>query len=189
MYPVPRVHKYVFINEVQRLCQLGVLKKVNISEYIAPTLIQQKHGTVHFLSDFRKLNQQIRRKPFTITKIQDMMLNLEGFTHAPSLDLNMISYCIYLLHGEEHLCTIVLPWKKYEYRKLPMGICNRTDIFQEKISELFKGFDTVRLYIQDILVITKKYFKNHMNSLEKVLHKLKELELNLNAEKSFFGRT
>ena len=75
------------------------------------------------------------------------MLNLEGFTHAPSLDLNMISYHIELFPGEKHLCTIVLPWKKYEYRKLPMGICNRTDIFQEKISELFKGFDTVRLYI------------------------------------------
>ena len=28
-----------------------------------------------------------------------------------------------------------------------------------------------------------------MNSLEKVLHKLEESELNLNAEKSFFGRT
>ena len=70
-----------------------------------------------------------------------------------------------------------------------MGICNRADIFQEKISELFKGFDTVRSYIYDILVITKKYFKNHINSLEKVLHKLEESELNLNTEKSFFGRT
>ena len=30
------------------------------------------------------------------------------------------------------LCTILLPWGKYEYQKLFMGLCNSPDIFQEK---------------------------------------------------------
>ena len=47
----------------------------------------KKEWNVPILSDFRKLNQQICRKPFPITRIKDMLLRLEGFTHASSLGL------------------------------------------------------------------------------------------------------
>ena len=159
---------------------------MNRSEWGAPTFIQpKKNGTVQFLSDFRKLNQRIRRKPFPIPKIQDMLLRLEGFTHASSLDLNMGYYHIELSPSAKKLCTIVLPWGKYEYHKLPMGVCNSPDIFQEKISELFEGFDTVRAYIDDILVITKNDFMDHLVELEKAQQRLAEAGLKFNADKSF----
>ena len=189
-YPVPRAYEAVFKKEVARLCKLGVLKKVNRSEWAAPTFIQpKKNGTVRFLSDFRKLNQRIKRKPFPLPKIQDMLLRLEGFTHASSLDLNMGYYHIELSPSAKQLCTIVLPWGKYEYQKLPMGVCNSPDIFQEKISELFEGFDNVRAYIDDILVINKGDFADHLQALEKVLQRLAEAGLKVNADKSFFGRS
>ena len=70
--------------------------------------------TVQLLSDFRKLNQRIRIKPFLIPKIQDMSLNLEGFTSVSSLDLNLGYYHIKLSPGSKKLCTIVLPWSKYK---------------------------------------------------------------------------
>ena len=57
LYPVPRAHEAVFRKEVERLCQIGVSKKVNISEWGSPTFIQPKNnGTVQLLSDFRKIN-------------------------------------------------------------------------------------------------------------------------------------
>ena len=71
-----------------------------------------------------------------------MLLQIEGFTHAQPLDLNMEYYKIDLSPGSKHLCTIELPWDNYEYQKLPMGVCNIPIIFQENISDLFEGFDT-----------------------------------------------
>eukprot|EP00957_Ditylum_brightwellii_P003125 238138-Ditylum_brightwellii.AAC.1 len=62
---------------------------------------------------------------------------MEGFTYATSLDLNMGYYHIKILPKSSALCTIVLPWGKYEYLKLPMGLCNCPDIFQEKMSKMF----------------------------------------------------
>ena len=168
-YPVPRAHGAVFRKEVERLCQLGVLKKANISEWGSPTFIQPKKGTVIFLSDFRKLSQRIHRKLFLILKIQDMLLNLEDFTHASSLDLNMGYYHIELSPGTKQLCTILLLWGEYEYQKLPIGVCDSPNIFHEKISESFKGFDTIRAYIYNILVITKNDFADHLRALEQVL--------------------
>ena len=93
-----------------------------------------------------------------------MLLNLEGLTYASSIDLNMGYYHIDLSPGAKQLCTIVLPWGKYDYQKLPMGVYNSPDIFQENISEQFDGFNMVCAYIDDVLVITKNNFESYLKA-------------------------
>ena len=90
-----------------------------------------------------------------IWKIQDMLQKLEGFMWATSLDLNMGYYHIKLTPNASRLCTVVLPWGKYEYLRLPMGLCNSPDIFQEKMSELMVGLEFARAYLDDLLLISK----------------------------------
>ena len=92
-FPVPRVHYETLKREVERLVELGVLKRVNRSEWAAPTfLIPKKDGSVRFISDFREVNKRIKPEPYPIPNIQDMLLNLDGFRYATSLDLNMGYY-------------------------------------------------------------------------------------------------
>ena len=188
-YPIPKCHIDTLKLEVERLCQIGVLKKVNRSEWAAPTfIIPKKDGTVRFISDFRELNKRIKRKPFPIPHIQDMLLNLEGFQWATSLDLNMGYYHMRLTPFAKTLCTIILPFGKYEYQRIPMGLCNSPDIFQEKMSELMDGLDFVRAYIDDLLCLTKGSFEDHLEKLERVFHRLQKAGLKINANKSFFAR-
>ena len=71
------------------------------------------------------------------------------------------------------LSTIFLLWGKYEYCKLPMGLCNSPDIFQEKMNELFADFECLQAYIDNLLVITKGSFKDHLSNLDKVLDLLR----------------
>ena len=78
---------------------------------------------------------------------------------------------------------------KCECLRLPMGLCIRPDIFQEKMNELFVGFEEVRAYIDDLLVITKGTYDNHLDVVDRVLEKLKHAGLKVNANKSFFART
>ena len=54
-----------------------------------------------------------------------------------------------------HDCTSL---GKFEYQKLPMGLCNSPDIFQEKMNELFVGLYYVRAYIDDLLIISNGTF-------------------------------
>ena len=113
-FPIPRVHVETLKMEVSRLVELGVLKKVNRSEWAAPSfIIPKKDGTIRFINDFRELNKRIKRKPFPISHIQDMLLNLEGFQYATSLDLNMGFYHIELNPDSRKLCTLVFPFGKY----------------------------------------------------------------------------
>ena len=73
-------------------------------------------------------------------------------------------YHIELLPGSKQLYIIVLPWGKNEYQKLPMGVCNSTNISQEKISKIFEGFDMVHV-LKKVLVVNKIDFKDHINVL------------------------
>jgi transposase InsO family protein len=188
-YPVPQIHTATLKMEVERLCQAGVLKQVNHSEWAAPTfIIPKKDGSVRFISDFRELNKRIKRKPFPLPKIQDLLLKLEGFQYATSLDLNMGYYHIELSPFSKQLCTIVLPWGKYEYQRLPMGLCNSPDIFQEKMGMLMQDLEFVRAYLDDLLVLTKGTFDDHLMCLAKVLDRLREAGLKINVKKSFFAR-
>ena len=110
--------------------KIGVHRKVNCSEWGAPTfVIPKQYWTIRFISDFRELNNQIKRKPYPIPKIQDLLLKVEGFTYATLLDLNMGLYHIELTPNLSAQCTIVLPWGKYEYLKLLMGLSNSPERF------------------------------------------------------------
>ena len=122
--------------------------------------------------DFRELNKCVKRKPHPMPKIQDLLLKLEGFKYATLLDLNMGYYHISLSPNSSKLCTIVLPWGKYEYLKLPMVLCNSPDIFQDKINELFPELEKVKAYIDDFLVITNHSFDDHLTEVSKFLKKL-----------------
>ena len=117
-----------------------------------------------------------------------MLLKLEGFQFATSLDLNMGYYHIELSPHSSELCTIVLPWGKYEYLRLPMGLCNSPDIFQEKMSGLMEDLEYVRAYIDDFLIITNGTFNDHMEHLSSVFVKLQNAGLKVNIKKLFFAK-
>ena len=73
-----RVHKAMFKKEVEGLVKLGAPEEANDSEWGATYSAQQKPKTnnVIFLSDFWNLNRQLKRKPYPMPKIREMLLNL-----------------------------------------------------------------------------------------------------------------
>ena len=186
-FPIPHKHRETIMKEVKRLVELGVLEWQPTSEWAAPSFIQpKKNGTVRFLTDFRRLNERLVRKPFPLPKISTVLQELEGFTYATALDLNMGYYTIRLDPDASRICTIIFPWGKYSYKRLPMGVAGSPDIFQAKMSELMVDLEFVRTYLDDLLTITKSNLSDHLDKLKKVLTRLREAGLKVNAEKSKF---
>ena len=186
-FPVAKIHEETLKKELDRLCKLGVLKKNSDSTWAAPTfIIPKKNGTVRFISDFRYLNKCLVRKPYPIPKIADVLQKIEGLEWATSLDLNMGYYTVHLDLYSQKLCTIVTPWGKYQYLRLPMGVNVSPDVFQEKMSNLMQDLEYVRTYLDDLLVISNGSFEEHLHQLGKVLQRLRRAGLKINAEKSSF---
>ncbi len=184
---MPKVHKDTIIKEVERLCQLRVLERQPASEWALPSfIIPKKDKTVLFLSDFWEVNKRLVRTPFPIPKISTVLQEIEGFSYATALDLNMGYYAIRLDPDASEICINILPWGKYSYKRLPMGIAGSPDIFQGKMLELIESLEYVRAYLDDLLCISKLSLEDHLEKIEEVLRQLCDTGLKVNAAKSTF---
>ena len=187
-YPVPHLYKETFKKELDRLVKLGVLEKVQQSEWGSPTfIIPKKDGRVRFISDFRRLNQMLKRKPYPLPRISDTLQQLEGFNYATSLDLNMGYYHIRLSPTAADMCTIITEYGKFRYKRLPMGVACSPDIFQAKIYELLGDIDGTKAYIDDILVVKKGTFDEHLTQLDEIFRRCRKANLKMNPLKCRFG--
>jgi hypothetical protein len=72
-----------------------------------------------------------------------ILQELEGFTYATALDLNMGYYTIRLDPTVSEMCNIIFPWGKYSYKRLPMGFGDSADIFQAQIIDLMASLELV----------------------------------------------
>ena len=75
-------------------------------------------------------------------EINEMSLKLEGFQYDTSLDLNKGDYHILLINSASNL-SIILMWGKYCYKRITMGVYKSPDIYQQKMDDLFCGFEFI----------------------------------------------
>ena len=95
-------------------------------------------------------------------------------------------YTIRLDPDASKICTVIFPWGKYSYKRLPMGIAGSPDIFQEKMLELMESLEFVRAYLDNLLCISKLSLEDHLEKLEEVLRQLCDTGLKVNAAKLTF---
>ena len=108
-------------------------------------------------------NKRIVRKPYPIPKISMILQELEGFTYATALDLNMGYYTIRLDPTASKMCTIIFPWGLYSYKRLvPMGFGGSGDIFQAQIMGLLASLEIVQVYMDNLLIITGVILDKHL---------------------------
>jgi hypothetical protein len=98
--------------------------------------------------------QELVRKPFPIPKINTVLQESEGFSFGTALDLNMGYYSIRLDTDASKICTTIVPWGKYSYMRLLMGIAGSPDIFQGKMSELMECLEYVQANLDDLFCIS-----------------------------------
>ena len=113
---------------------LGVLEISHDSEWGSPSFAQPKPKTnrVSFLSYFRNINKQLNRKPYPITKINEILLKLKGFQYATSLYLKIGYYNIRLINNTSNFCTIILPLVKCCHKRITMGLATRQKFSNRK---------------------------------------------------------
>ena len=95
-------------------------------------------------------------------------------TYAAALDLILGYYGIWLAEKVKDLTTIILPFGKFRYNCLPMGLQISANVFQREMGLLFQYMESVLLYIDNILIITKGNYQEHLATVQTVLLRLQD---------------
>jgi hypothetical protein len=68
----------------------------------------------------------------------------------------------------------ILPWGKYQYKRLPMGVKTIPDIFHRIMYELLGDIPNILVYVDDILITSNGIFEGHAAIMETVLERLQK---------------
>ena len=79
--------------------------------------------------------------------INFMLFKLEFVQYDVSLNFNMGYYHIHPSKNASNLCTFILPWVEYFYKRLTMVVADSPEIFQHKMNDSFHGFRYICEYI------------------------------------------
>ena len=148
----------------------------------------KKTGDPHFLTDFKEVNKCIQRKPSPLPRIKKSLQKIERFKRATAIDLSQGYYSIPLSKKSQKICTIMLPWGKYVYKRLIMGIACALDIFQSIMIDLLGNLDYVLVYVDDILLLQCQGESegDYPIQIEVVLKQLNDIGFIANLCRSFF---
>ena len=97
-----------------------------------------------------------------------MLNKLSKFTYDMALDLITSYYNISLTDAVNNICATATPFGKNEYNRIAMGVWIAPDIFRERMDDLVENLESVRVYLDDFLIVAS-------GSLEEYLSKVKEV--------------
>ena len=83
--------------------------------------------------------------------------------------------------------TIVTEFGKFRYNRLLVGMCDSGDIFQSKVDEILGDVEGVKIYISDLLVLSKYCFRNHIEQLRMIFGRLRAAGFKVNSHKCSFA--
>lgn len=182
-YPVPRAFYDAFRNEIQRLIDIGVLKRDPSSEWASPAFdIPTKDGSVRLVCDFRKLNKMLRRNYYPTKDPKEMMRSLTKLRFKSVFDVPMSCYACLLAELNRRATAITTPLGKFVFLRLPMGVSTAPDEFQAAMDDLLGDVDYVRVYLDDILVFSST-FEEHLLHLREVFTRLQNAGPTLHPKK------
>ena len=143
--------------------------------------------SVRITTDFKELNKAIKRERYQIPTLEDLLQRLKGAKVFSKLDARSGFFQLPLDEKIQKLTTLITPFGRYFYKRLPQGISSAPEVFQRTVEMMINPRHTV-CYFDDILVFSDDK-KNHAKDLEETKNRLRNIGLKINEEKcSFFQK-
>ncbi len=81
-------------------------------------------------------------------------------------------YTFELDKESQDLCTIITPFGKYKYLRLPMGLKCSPDIAQAAMKNVLSDIKDANVYIDDVSAFSDKW-DHHVNLIATILRRLR----------------
>lgn len=182
-YSVARSQEEAARREIKRLIDLDVIEQIYGSESAAPAFFFVKpNGSLRLLVDFGELNKFLRRSPYYVPKIREILLKLGKAKCMTTLDANMGYFARRLAKESRSFTAFCLTFGKFRFKRLPMGISTAPDEYQACMERILGDLPFVIVYLDDVLIFSENA-EEHLQHLRIVFERFREYDITLNGKK------
>ena len=185
--PVPFALKEKIAEELKRLERLGVLEKVEFSDWASPIVpVLKPDGTVRICGDYKvTINPELDLPEYPMPTAEELFTQLNGGEKFSKLDLSSAYQQVLLDEESKQYVTINTHLGLFRYTRLPFGVAASPAVFQQTMDSIMSGLNGVG-GILDALIVTGSNDKEHFRNLESTLKRLHSMGVKLKQSKCVF---
>lgn len=189
-YRLPLVKRAALDLKIDELLTQGVIVPSS-SPWASPVVLVEKKDPSEgprFCIDFTKLNKVTKKDAYPIPLIRDIFDQLQGAAIFSTLDLKAGFHQLPVDEADQEKTAFVCHRGLFQWTRLPMGLCNASQLFQRAMEIVLKGLigTVCMIYIDDIVVYSKNE-EDHVDHLSLLFERLQQFNLRLNPAKCVFG--
>ena len=177
-------------DHIEDLLSKGIIRPSS-SPYASPiVVVRKKGGEIRMCVDYRRLNAVTRRDSFPLPRIDETLDAVGGAKFFSTLDLASGYYQLAMAEDDKEKTAFTCPFGLYEFNRLPFGLTNAPATFQRLMQSVMHDhiFRILLCYLDDLLIYSTT-FKGHLENLEKVFLRLREVGVKLKPSKCKIAQT
>ena len=168
----------VFEEYTRTMIEAGQLR-VSTSPFGAMALIvRKKDGTARVVIDYRGLNEITIKNKYPLPLMDEMFDRVHGAKFFTKIDLRSGFHQIRIDDADCEKTAFRTRYGSFEYRVLPMGLCNAPGTFMQLMNDTFRDLldKSVLVFLDDILVFSRT-LEEHTAHVREVLDRLRKQQL------------
>lgn len=162
-YRLSETMRRAVIAETKMMEEQGVIQR-SVSPFNTPAFMVKKkdaHGGYEdqrFVMNFVKVNEHTELRDFPIPRIEQLVDNFSGCKFFSTFDIKSAFHQIELHEPHREITAFTAGYTKYEWTRMPEGLCGAPLTMQEGITRVFEDLleKGVNVYVDDVSVANSK---------------------------------
>ena len=141
--------------ELSHLVNRGILAKVNRpTPWVSQMAVVQKpSGALRICIDPQPLNAALQREHYRLPVLQDILPKVHKARLFSKFDVKEAYWHVQLDEEASHLTTMITPFGRYRWLRLPFGLKVSSEIFQRRLIEELGDLPQTFCIADDIIVV------------------------------------
>ena len=143
------------VEELNSLMNRGILQRVTEpSDWVSQmAIVEKKNGSLRICIDPRPLNKALKREHYKLPTLDDVLPKFREAKIFTKLDVKEAFWHIKLVKEASMLTTMITPFGRVRWTRLPFGLNVSSEIFQRHLTTAIDDLPGIVNVADDLLVI------------------------------------